>query len=119
MKRNVKSDLKRIIKRVILESKKHKQTLYRLRRLEELKDNIEFQTTIHHPCEFEDGEEYADFCINEGLSFFYGDEGYNDDEEYEKNYDITDTQEERIEVEKLMYEEYYDKFIELWNDSGC
>jgi hypothetical protein len=100
-------------------SKPHKETISRIRRLQELRDSIDFQTEIHDPCEFDDGEEYADFCINEGLSFFYGDEGYDDDEEYEKNYDITDTQEEREEVEKLMYDEYLDKLVELWDDSNC
>lgn len=100
-------------------SKPHKETINRLRRIQELRDSIDFQTEIHDPCDFDDGEEYSDFCISEGLGFFYGDEGYEDMEEYEKNYDITDTQEEREEIEKLMYEEYYDKLVELWEDSNC
>lgn len=98
-------------------SKPHKETINRLRRIQELRDSIDFQTEIHDPCEFDDGEEYADFCIGEGFGFFYGDEGYDDD--YKENYDITDTQEEREEVEKLMYEEYYDKLVELWEESNC
>lgn len=98
-------------------SKPHKETINRLRRLQELRDSIDFQTEIHDPCEFDDGEEYADFCISEGLGFFYGDEGYDDD--YKENYDITDTQEEREAVEKLMYDEYFDKLVELWEESNC
>jgi|688.fasta_scaffold166044_4 hypothetical protein len=98
-------------------SKPHKETINRLRRLQELRDSIDFQTEIHDPCNFDDGEEYADFCINEGLSFFYGDEGYDDD--YNENYDITDTQEEREEVEKLMYDEYFDMLSEAWEESNC
>lgn len=97
-------------------SKPHKETINRLRRLQELRDSIDFQTEVHNPCVFDDGEEYADFCISEGLGFFYGDEGYDDDEEYEKNYDITDTQEEREEVEKLMYDEYFDKLVKFWKE---
>jgi len=100
-------------------SKPHKETINRLRRLQELRDSIDFQTEIHNPCEFDDGEEYADFCISEGLGFFYGDEGYTDDEEYEKDYDITDTQEEREEVEKLMYDEYFDTLSNYWEESNC
>ena len=97
-------------------SKPHKETISRLRRLQELRDSIDFQTEIHNPCEFDDGEEYADFCISEGLGFFYGDEGYDDD--YKENYDITDTQEEREAVEKLMYDEYFDKLVEFWNSDN-
>jgi len=116
------SDCSDYLKQDMFESenpKPHKETISRIRRLQELKDSIEFQTEIHHPCDFDDGEEYADFCINEGLGFFYGDEGYNYDEEYEKNYDITDTQEEREEVEKLMYDEYFDMLAKEWEESNC
>lgn len=100
-------------------SKPHKETINRLRRLQELRDSIDFQTEIHNPCNFDDGEEYADFCISEGLGFFYGDEGYRDEEEYEKDYDIFDNHEEREEVEKLMYDEYFDMLSESWEESNC
>jgi hypothetical protein len=101
------------------DSKPNKKSITRLRRLQELRDIIDYQTEIQDPCNFEDGEEYADFCINEGLSFFYGDEGYRDEEEYEKDYDIFDNHEEREEVEKLMYEEYYDMLSKYWEESSC
>lgn len=116
------SDCSNYLKQEMFESKNskpHKETISRIRRLQELRDSIDFQTEIHDPCNFDDGEEYADFCISEGLGFFYGDEGYDDDEEYEKNYDITDTQEEREEIEKLMYDEYFDKLTELWDSGNC
>lgn len=99
-------------------SKPHKETINRLRRIQELRNSIDFQTEIHNPCNFDDGEEYADFCISEGLGFFYGDEGYDDDY-YNKDYDITDIQEEREEVEKLMYDEYFDMLSESWEESNC
>jgi hypothetical protein len=116
------SDCSNYLKQDMFESensKPHKETISRIRRLQVLRDSIDFQTEIHDPCNFDDGEEYVDFCISEGLGFFYGDEGYDDDEEYEKNYDITDTQEEREEIEKLMYDEYFDKLAELWDSENC
>jgi hypothetical protein len=100
-------------------SKPNKESISRIRRLQELRDIIEYQDEIQDPCNFDDGEEYADFCISEGLSFFYGDEGYRDEEEYEKDYDIFDNHEEREDVEKLMYEEYYDMLSESWEESSC
>jgi hypothetical protein len=101
-------------------SKPNKESISRIRRLQELRDIIDYQTEIQDPCNFDDGEEYADFCINEGLSFFYGDEGYRDEEEeYEKDYNIFDNHEEREEVEKLMYEEYYDMLSKYWEESSC
>lgn len=117
------SDCSNYLKKGMVESKNskpHKETINRLRRLQELRDSIDFQTEIHDPCEFDDGEEYADFCISEGLGFFYGDEGYTDNEDdYNKDYDITDTQEERDEVEKVMYDEYFDTLSNYWNESNC
>ena len=101
-------------------SKPNKESISRLRRLQELRDIIEFQLEVQWPCNFDDGEEYADFCISEGLGFFYGDEGYTDDEEeYEKDYNLMDTQEERDEVEKLMYKEYFDMLSEEWDKTDC
>ena len=101
-------------------SKPNKESISRLRRLQEVRDIIEFQLEVQWPCNFDDGEEYADFCISEGLGFFYGDEGYTDDEEeYEKDYNLMDTQEERDEVEKLMYKEYFDMLSEAWAETDC
>ena len=60
----------------IITEKQNKELLKRLRRIQEVRETIDYQTEIQDPCNFDDGEEYADFCICEGLSFFYGDEGY-------------------------------------------
>jgi hypothetical protein len=92
-----------------------KEELKRLRRIHEVRDTIEFQMEIQHPCNFEDGDEYADFCIGEGISFFYGDEGYertddtfNDEtEDYLRDY-ITD----------MMYTEYFDELVALWDENN-
>ena len=57
----------------------------RLRRrgveLEKIGDIIEYQTEIQDPCNFEDASEYADFCIGQGVSFYYCDEDYCDEDD--------------------------------------
>jgi hypothetical protein len=104
--------------RIIISESQSKEVLKRLRRLEELRESIEFQTEIHDPCDesyFEDGDEYADFCINEALCFFYKDENCGDDDDDEEDYD-EDDQSDREEVSKIMYEEFYDYLVGLWED---
>lgn len=92
-----------------------KEEIKRLRRIQEVRDIIDYQTEIHNPCNFDDGEEYAEFCIDTGISFFYGDEGYertddtfNDEtEDYLRDY-ITD----------MMYTEYFDELVALWDENN-
>jgi hypothetical protein len=100
------------MKYIITESQN--KMFQRLRRLQELRDSIEFQTQIQDPCNFEDGDEYASFCIDQGLCFFYKDEDCTDDDEYEY-----DEEPEREEVENLMYKEYYDELVSMWEGSEC
>lgn len=87
--------------------------LKRLRRVQDVRDTIQFQMEIQDPCNFEDGEEYADFCIGEGISFFYGDENYEIEDDMfageDKNYG-------RDEITELMYDEYYDELISFWDE---
>ena len=101
--------------KIIITETQNKTLLKRLRRLQELRDSIEYQIEIHDPCNFEDGEEFADFCIGEGINFFYGDEGYEEDD-----YTFADEDENedngRKEIEKLMYDEYYDGFVSQWEE---
>jgi hypothetical protein len=104
------------MKYIITESQ-HK-ILQRLRRLQELRDIIEYQTQIQDPCNFDDGDEYASFCISEGLCFFYKDEDCTGDD-YEEEDDSDDEYSEREEVENLMYKEYYDELVSMWEDVGC
>ena len=89
------------------------EELKRLRRIQEVRNTIEFQTEVQDPCNFEDGEEYADFCIGEGVSFFYGDEGYEREDEI-----FQDEKEDHLrdEITDMMYEEYFDYLSNLWNE---
>ena len=104
------------MKYIITESQN--KIFQRLRRLQELRDIIEYQTEIQDPCNFEDGEDYADFCISQGLCFFYNDEDCTeDDDDFE---DEDNDQPEREEVENLMYKEYYDDLVSTWEkDNEC
>jgi hypothetical protein len=98
----------------IYESVSH-QVLRRLRRIQEVRDTIEFQMEIQDPCDFEDSEEFADFCIGEGLSFFYGDENYErEDDIFADENDNEDSG--REEIEQMMYEEYFDKLVKFWDE---
>jgi hypothetical protein len=115
------------MKYIITESQN--KIFQRLRRLQELRDIIEYQTEIQDPCNFEDGEDYADFCISQGLCFFYNDEDCtgDDDDDFEDDEPKTDLakymdndQPEREEVENLMYKEYYDDLVSMWEeDNEC
>jgi hypothetical protein len=84
---------------------------------------------MHHPCNFDNGDEYADFCLDEAFGFFYKDPGYEndedddeDDEDDEPNYSV-DKHPERELVEDLMREEYYNEIVEFWDefmeDNNC
>ena len=90
------------------------EELKRLRRIQEVRNIIDFQTEVQDPCNFDDGEEYADFCIGEGLSFFYGDEGYEREDEI-----FQDEEEDHLrdEITEMMYKEYFDYLSNLWNEN--
>ena len=90
----------------------------RLRRrgveLEKIGNIIEYQTEIQDPCDFEDEEDYADFCIGQGLSFYYNDEEVDD---YE--YPSEEMVDAREEVEEYLDKKFYDYLVGLYNDSDC
>jgi hypothetical protein len=97
--------------KILITETQNKELLKRLRRVQEVRDIIDYQTEIQDPCNFDDGDEYADFCINEGISFFYGDEGY------EREDGIFSDEEEdhgREEISQLMNDEYYDYLVSYW-----
>jgi hypothetical protein len=97
----------------LFESRKPEE-LKRLRRIQEVRDTIEFQMEIQYPCNFDDGDEYADFCIGEGMRFFYG------DEDYERKDDIFADETEdhmRDEIEEMMIDEYYNQLVEFWEEN--
>ena len=83
----------------------------RFSELEKIGDIIEYQTEIQDPCDFEDETDYADFCIGQGLTFYYNDE---EDEDYE--YPPDEMVEVRDEVEEYLEEKYHDYLVDIYND---
>jgi hypothetical protein len=79
--------------------------------LEKIGDIIEYQTEIQDPCDFEDADDYADFCIGQGFSFYYNDE---EDEDYE--YPSDEIYEVRGEVETYIEQKYYKYLVDIYND---
>lgn len=89
--------------------------------LEEIEEMIMFQTEIQDPENFDDGDEYADFCITQAISFYYCDEGYCDDydeEEDNENHKLPSKEmhEIRDQVENYMVEKLYDTLVSLWEE---
>ena len=83
----------------------------RFSELEKIGDIIEYQTEIQDPCDFEDETDYADFCIGQGLTFYYNDE---EDEDYE--YPPDEMIDVRYEVEEYLEEKYHDYLVDIYND---
>jgi hypothetical protein len=79
--------------------------------IEKIGDIIEYQTEIQDPCDFEDKDDYADFCIGQGINFYY-----NDDEDEEYEYPSDDMFEIRDEVENYIDNKYYNYLVEIYND---
>jgi hypothetical protein len=94
--------------------------LRRVSELEKIGDIIEYQTEIQDPCDFDDEEDYADFCMGQALRFYYCDEGYcdEDDEDYvEPLVGIgIGMVELRDEVEQYIQKKYYDYLVEIYYD---
>lgn len=90
----------------------------RLKRLwveiKKIKKIIKGQTEIQDPCDFEDEEDYADFCIGQGLSFYYNDEEEEDVEEPSE--EMVDA---RGEVEEYIEKIFHNYLVEFYNDSDC
>jgi len=89
--------------------------------LEKIGDIVEYQTEINNPCDFEDEEDYSDFCILQGIHFYYCDEGYCDEDEDTEDYEGPSPAmvEVRNEVEQYIYDKYYDYLVGLYNDADC
>ena len=79
--------------------------------LEKIGESIEYQTEIQDPCDFEDENDYADFCIGQGLYFHY-----NDDEDEDYEYPPEEMVEVRDEVEEYLEEKYHDYLVDIYND---
>jgi hypothetical protein len=91
--------------------------------LEKLDNIIEYQTEIQNPCTFEGPEDYADFCIGQGISFYYCDEGYCDEDDEDDNEGRKKPSEEmwevREDVELYAENKFYDYLYGLYEDSNC
>lgn len=89
--------------------------------LEKIGDIVEYQTEINNPCDFEDEEDYSDFCILQGIHFYYCDEGYCDEDEDTEDYEGPSPAmvEVRNEVEQYIYDKYYDYLVGIYNDADC
>jgi hypothetical protein len=83
----------------------------RFRELEKIGESIEYQTEIQDPCDFEDENDYADFCIGQGLNFYY-----NDDELDDYEYPSEEMVEVRDEVEEYLEKKYHDYLVDIYND---
>ena len=79
--------------------------------LEKIGESIEYQTEIQDPCDFEDENDYADYCIGQGLYFYYNDD---EDEDYENPSD--EMVEVRDEVEDYLEKKYHDYLVDIYND---
>ena len=97
---------------VISESREMSTKLRRrFSELEKIGESIEYQTEIQDPCDFEDENDYADFCIGQGLNFYYSDEELDD---YE--YPPEEMVEVRDEVEEYLEKKYHDYLVDIYND---
>jgi len=101
--------------KIIITETQSKTLLKRLRRIQELRDSIEYQMEIQDPCNFEDGNEYAEFCIEEGLRFFYGDENFEREDDTFADEDENEDN-GREEITQLMNDEYYEEFVNQWDE---
>lgn len=101
--------------KIIITETQNEALLKRLRRVQEVRDTIEFQMEVQDPCNFEDGNEYAEFCIEEGLRFFYGDEDYEREDDTFADEDENEDN-GREEITQLMNDEYYESFVNQWDE---
>ena len=101
--------------KIIITETQSKTLLKRLRRIQEVRDTIEYQMEVQDPCNFDDGDEYADFCIGESISFFYGDENYEREDDIFADEDENEDS-GREEITQLMNGEYYVELVSLWDD---
>ena len=87
--------------------------------LEKIGDIVEYQTEIQDPCDFEDEEDYSDFCILQGIHFYYCDEGYCDEDEESEDYEGPSEEmvEIREDVEDFLFELHYDELVKYYNET--
>ena len=93
--------------------------------LDKLIDMVDSQSEIQYPCVFDDGEEFADFCIDQAVRFYYKDEGYDDDDEDEEYDDEDEDNDDEIfdeihevreDVENYLTTTLSDGLISMWEE---
>lgn len=85
--------------------------------LDEIRKIIEYQKKIQDMCNFDDGDDYANFCITVGIGFYFKDEGYEDEND-EKDENMGEVSYEvRDEVFNMMNEEYYEELVLFFDDN--
>jgi hypothetical protein len=84
----------------------------RLRRrgtdIQKISNIIEYQTEIQDPFDFEDAEDYADFCILQGIHLYYCEDYEGPSEEMV---------EIREDVEDFLFELHYDELVKYYNET--
>jgi hypothetical protein len=80
--------------------------------INEIIQMVEYQSETQDPENFDDGDEFADFCITQGIEFYY--EEFYDSNGEMKSDGIDDVfYEVEMVINELMYEnlvEYYEEF---------
>lgn len=86
----------------------------RLRRLSELRENIEFNAENQDPINFDSADDFAEFCINDAIGFYYNDHDSGDYYYPQFADDNEDTL--RDFITEQMFTEYYDKLVKYWEE---
>lgn len=84
--------------------------------LDKIGDIIDYQTEIQDPCNFDDASEYADFCIGQGISFYYCDEDYCDEDDEDYREPSEEMIEVREDVENYLNDKYYTMLTTMWDE---
>jgi hypothetical protein len=82
-----------------------------------VREIIKYQMEIQHPDNFDDADEYADFCISQSMDLFFHEntDSWSDDEDDEDN-SIDIDYDEYEDIQNHMIDEFYDELVEFYND---
>lgn len=83
-----------------------------------VREIIMYQTEIQDPCNFDDAEEYADFCIGQGMELFFGSNSDWDDEDWgDENFKAPEVDMSvQYKIEHKLTMELYSWLIDLYNE---
>lgn len=89
-----------------------------------VREIIKYQMEIQHPDNFDDADEYADFCISQSMDLFFNENTdsvlnkWSDDEDDEDDEDnsIDIGYDEYEDIQNHMIDEFYDELVEFYND---